>query len=108
MNTSETVTIAALTTLFEKVHELSALNIRDLLLLEKYKEYRATLDAAYDALVQVQDRLDSLGMKLEQQHYRIESALEEIKPLLIQTRSLADTALKTMQQDMERKQSPLL
>lgn len=108
MNTFETETIAALTTLFEKVHELQNKNIRDLLLPNAYTEYRATLDAAYDALVHVEDALDSLGMKLEFQHWRISSALEEIKPLLLQPRSYADMTMETMQQDRERNQSPML
>lgn len=108
MSTFEIETIEALTTLFEKVGKLQQMHIRDLLLPEKYKEYRATLDAAYDALVHVEDALDSLGMKLEREHFRIESALEEIKPLLLQTRSQADMTLETMQQDLERKQPPLL
>lgn len=102
MNTFEAETIAAFTILFEKVKELQNMHLRELLVPDIYKKYRATLDAAYDALVHVEDALDSLGMKLEQQHYRIESALEEIKPLLIQSRSLADMTLESMHQDLEQ------
>lgn len=58
-------TIAALSTLFERVAALQEIHIRDLLLPDRYEAYRATLDAAYDALVQVEDALDTIGMKLE-------------------------------------------
>jgi hypothetical protein len=108
MSNSEEETVAALRLLFEKVAELSAMNIRDMLIPGKYNQFKATLDAAYDSLVTVEDALDSVGLKLEYQHWRISSAFEEIKPLLLQPRSLADTALETMQQDVDRKRSHLL
>jgi hypothetical protein len=107
MTTFEADTIAGLTTLFEKVNELSALNIRDLLLPDKYKEFGVTLDAAYDALVQVEDALDSLGMKLEYHHWRVSSAFEELTPFHVPPRSLADIAVEIFEQNMQRKEGRL-
>jgi hypothetical protein len=102
MSNSEEETIAALTLLFEKVAELGYMNIRDMLIPGKYDQYKAALDEAYDALVNVEEALDGLGLKLEYQHWRISSAFEEIKPLLIQPRSRADMALEAFAQDRER------
>lgn len=101
-------TIAALSTLFERVAALQEIHIRDLLLPDRYEAYRATLDAAYDALVQVEDALDTIGMKLEYQHWRISSAFEEIQPLLMRPRSPADTTLDSMQQGGKEKRSYLV
>lgn len=98
----ETVT-AALTLLIEKIAVLENLQVRDLIAPGRYDEYKTTLDAAYGALVTVENALDSLGMKLEYHHWRISSAFEEVKPLLSQTRMLADAALETFEQDIERK-----
>lgn len=91
MNDFADETIAHLTALFATVAELGNMNIRDLLTPGKYEQYQATLDAAYDALVNVEDALDGLGLQLEYQHWRISSAFEELKPLLIQPRSPLDT-----------------
>src|SRR5260370_30518991 len=107
MNQLEEETVAALRLLFAKVTELSQMNIRDILLSGTYDQCRAALDAAYDSLVTVEDALDSLGMKLEYQHWRISSAFEEIKPLFIQPRSLVDTVFETFEQDLQRKQGRL-
>jgi spore cortex formation protein SpoVR/YcgB (stage V sporulation) len=103
MSNSEEETVAALRLLFEKVAELSAMNIREMLTPGKYDEFKATLDTAYDSLVQIEDALDSLGMKVEYHHWRISSAFEELKPLAIQPRTRYDTALETFEQDLQRK-----
>ena len=107
MRKTDEETIAALTLLLEKVAELGQIQVRDLLIPGRYQEYKATLDAAYDALVKVEDALDSLGMKLEYQHWRISSAFEEIKPLFLQPRSRVDIALETFEQNLARKRSYL-
>ena len=62
MSTADEETIAALQTLFANIAELGHINIRDLLTPGSYALYKATLDAAYDALVKVKDALDSLGL----------------------------------------------
>src|ERR1700687_4930859 len=104
MSNSEEETVAALRLLFEKIAELSAMNIRDILIPGKYNEYKATLDAAYDSLVTVEDALDSLGMKLEYHHWRISSAFEELTPLLMQPRIRSDAALEAYEQIIQGKQ----
>ena len=70
------------------------MDIRDLLEPGRYHHYKETLAAAYDALVTIEDALDSLGTKLENQHWRIDSAFEELSPLLIQPRSRLDAAME--------------
>src|SRR5436309_1920375 len=102
MNQSEEETVAALRLLFTKIAELSQMNIREMLLPGKYAEYRKALDEAYDSLVAVEDALDSLGMKLENQHWRISSAFEELIPLPFQPRNRADTALELFEQELQR------
>src|SRR5260370_42551045 len=82
MNKSEEETIAALTLLFAKVAALEQMSVREMLTPGRYDQYKATLDEAYDALVTVEDALDSLGMKLEYQHWRISSAFEELTSFL--------------------------
>src|SRR5713226_8187156 len=104
MSPAEEETVAALTLLFTKVAELGQLNVRDMLTPGRYDQYKATLDEAYDALVTMEDALDSLGMKLEYQHWRISSAFEELTPLFMQPRSLVDIALDTFAQDRQRKE----
>ena len=104
MNKFEEETIAALTLLMAKVAELEQMSVGEMLTPGRYDQFKATLDEAYDALVTIEDALDSLGMKLEYQHWRISSAFEEIKPLTMQPRSLVDTALDTFEQDIQRKQ----
>ena len=104
MNKFEEETIAALTLLIAKVAELGQLNVGEMLTPGRYDQYKATLDEAYDALVKIEDALDSLGMKLEYQHWRISSAFEELKPLSMQPRSLVDIALDTFEQDIQRKE----
>ncbi len=104
MNKFEEETIAALTLLMAKVAELEQMNVREMLTPGRHDQYKATLDEAYDALVTIEDALDSLGMKLEYQHWRISSAFEELKPLFMQPRSLVDIALDTFEQDIQRKE----
>src|SRR5713101_5799387 len=104
MNKFEEETIAALTLLMAKVAELGQLNVREMLTPGRYDQYKATLDEAYDALVTVEEALDSLGLKLEYQHWRISSAFEELTPFLMQTRSRVDLVLETFEQDIQRKE----
>lgn len=100
----EEETVAALTLFFTKVAELGQMTIREMLTPGRYDHYKATLDAAYDALVTVEGALDSLGLKLEYQHWRISSAFEELTPFLMQTRSRVDIVLETFEQDIQRKE----
>ncbi len=102
MNKFEEETIAALTLLIAKIAALEQMSVREMLTPGRYDQYKATLDEAYDALVTMEDALDSLGMKLEYQHWRISSAFEELKPLSMQPRSLVDIALDTFEQDIQR------
>jgi hypothetical protein len=46
----------------------------------------------------VEDALTSLGMKLEYEHFRLGGALDELKPLLINTRSPSDTIMEAFEQ----------
>ncbi len=82
MTKHEDEAITALTTLFEAVEALQRINIRDILKPEIYAHYEKTLQAAYDALTQVEQTINSLGMKLEYQHWRLGGAMEELKPFL--------------------------
>jgi hypothetical protein len=78
-------TVTAIKTLFNRVDELQNINIRDILKPEIYISYEKTLQEAYDALTQVERTINSLGMKLEYQHWRLGGAMEELKPFLQQT-----------------------
>lgn len=78
------------------------LNIRDLLAPGKYAHYQQTLAAAYDALVKVEDALDGIGMRLENEHWRISSAFSELEPLLFQPRTRGDAALELFEQKIQR------
>ena len=89
----EEETIAALQTLFAKVETLQQIAIHEILKPAVYHTYERTLQEAYDALTTVDDALTKLGMKLEYQHYRLGGALDELKPLLIQPRTKADTVM---------------
>jgi hypothetical protein len=84
MSTFAEETVAALHTLFANVETLQQIDIRDILKPVAYRTYEQTLQEAYDALTKVENALMALGMKLEYQHYRIGSALDELKPLMIQ------------------------
>jgi spore cortex formation protein SpoVR/YcgB (stage V sporulation) len=87
MSEFEEQTVLALRTLFDKVDTLWQIDIRELLKPDVYYHYEDILQAAHDALTTVEDALTSLGMKLEYEHWRLGGAVEELKPLMIQTRS---------------------
>ena len=91
MSKFEEQTIHALRNLFDQVNTLRQINIRDILKPETYRLYEESLQQAYDALTTVEDALTSLGMKLEYEHWRLGGAVEELKPLMIQTRSPSDS-----------------
>ncbi len=78
------------------------MNIRDLLDPSRYVHYQKTLAAAYDALVKVEDALEGIAMRLENEHWCISSAFAELEPLLIQPHTRADAALELFEQSMER------
>jgi hypothetical protein len=90
MSELEEKTVTALKTLFETADALQKINIRDMLQPEIYVHYEKTLQAAYNALTQVEHTINSLGMKLEHEHWRLGEAMEELKPLLTQTRAPSD------------------
>ena len=94
MNLFEEETIATLEQLFINVSELSQISIRDILKPDVYFHYEKTLQEAYDALTKVEDTLTALGMKLEYQHYRLGSAVDELKPLILLPRSKADKVME--------------
>jgi hypothetical protein len=94
MNEFEEQTANALKILFDKVNTLRQINIRDILKPETYELYEESIQAAYDALTTVEDALNSLGMKLEYEHFRLGGAVEELRPLMIQTRALSDTIME--------------
>jgi len=92
------LTSTEIRTLLHKVNTLRDINIRDIIQPEIYFHYEQTLQAAYDALTQVEDALTTLGMKLEYQHWRLGGAVEELQPLMIQTRSGADLIIEELKQ----------
>jgi hypothetical protein len=94
MSTFEEETVTSLHTLFAKVVTLQQFDIRDILKPDVYHQYERTIQEAYDALTTVEDALTKLGMKLEYQHYRLGGALDELKLLMIQPRSKADTVME--------------
>jgi hypothetical protein len=93
-------TITALTNLFAKVETLRQMDIREMLLPERYYCYEDTLQEAYDALTTVEDALTALGTKLEYHHWRLGGAVEELKPLLIRARSASDTVMETFEKQL--------
>ena len=97
MNDFEEHTFAALKNLFEKVATLRQMDIREMLEPDKYYLYENTLQEAYDALTTVEDAVTTLGMKLEYQHFRLGGAVEELKPLMIQTRSPSDLIMEAFE-----------
>src|SRR6266513_104789 len=97
MSDFEEQTINALRNLFDKVYTLRQINIRDLLQPDVYYHYEDTLQEAYDALTSVEDALTSLGMKLEYEHWRLGGAVEELTPLMIQTRSPSDLIMEAFE-----------
>ena len=94
MRTFEEETVTALHNLFDKVESLHQISIRDILKPDVYSHYEQTIQEAYDALTTVEDALTSLGMKLEYEHFRLGGALDELRPLLIQPHSKADTIME--------------
>jgi len=98
MSTFKEETVNSLQSLFTKVDTLRRINIRVLLKPDVYYHYEQTLQEAYDALTNVEDALMSLGMKLEYEHFRLGGALDELKPLLINTRSPADKIMEAIEQ----------
>ena len=94
---SEEQTVEALRTLYKHVALLKQIHIRDILKPDIYSHYEQTLQAAYDALTTVEDALTAIGMKLEYEHWRLGGAVEELRPLMIETRSVADTILETLE-----------
>ena len=46
----------------------------------------------------VEDALTSLGMKLEYEYFRLGGALDELKPLLINSRSPSDKIMEAFEQ----------
>jgi len=98
MKRFEEETITALHNLFARVETLRQINIRDILKPDVYFLYEQTLQEAYDALTTVEDALTSLGMKLEYEHFRLGGALDELKPLMIDTRSTSDKIMEAFEQ----------
>jgi hypothetical protein len=90
MTELEEQTVTALKTLYETVDALQKINIRDMLKPEMYVHYDQTLQAAYDALTQIEGATSRLSMKLEYQHRRLGGAVEELKPFLQRTHTRSD------------------
>ena len=90
MHSSEEEIVTALRTLFASIETLRQIEVRDIIKPETYFQYENVLQDAYDLLTQVEDALTSLGMKLEYHHWRLGGAVEELKPLLIQTHAFSD------------------
>ena len=103
MSTLEEETQTALTTLFRAVATLREIAIRDLLQPEIYAHYEQTLQQAYDALTQVEDAITALGMQLEYQHFRLGGAVDELTPLMIQTRSKSERVMEDFAKRMEHR-----
>ena len=100
MSDFEEQTINALRNLFEKVNTLRQINIRDIMKPEIYQLYEDTLQAAYDAMTTVEDALTALGMKLEYEHFRLGGAADELKPLMIQTRTNSDRTMEIFEANL--------
>ena len=100
MNDFEEETVAAIRNLFDRVNTLRQIAIRDMLKPETYQLYEENLQAAYDALTTVEDALDAIGMKLEYEHFRLGGAVDELKPLMIQTRSNTDRVMGILEEKM--------
>ena|SRR6266702_562939 len=102
MNDFEEHTVNALKDLFEKVETLRHMDIRDMLEPDRYYLYEDTLQEAYDALTIVEDAVTTLGMKLEYQHWRLGGAVEELKPLMIHTRSSSDLIMEAFEKKLTK------
>ncbi|HXZ06206.1 MAG TPA: hypothetical protein VEH81_15335 [Ktedonobacteraceae bacterium] len=99
MSELEEKTITAFNTLFETVVALIKINISYMLKPEIYLHYEQTLQAAYDALIRVEDELTSSGMKLEYQHWRLGGAIEELRLLLMQAHTKSDELTALFESD---------
>ena len=102
MNDFEERTITALRNLFEKVEALRQMDIREMLEPDRYYHYEDTLQAAYDSLTTAEDAVTTLGMKLEYQHFRLGGAVEELRPLMIQTRSPSDLIMEAFEKNVSK------
>ncbi len=102
MNDFEEQTVLTLKILFDNVDTLQHIDIRDMLKPDVYYHYEDTLQAAYDALTTLEDALTSLGMKLEYEHWRLGGAVEELKPLMIQTRSTSDLIMEAFEKKISQ------
>jgi hypothetical protein len=100
MSEFEEKSINAFRNLFEKVDTLRHINIRDILKPEVYEFYEDTLQQAYDAMTIVEDALTALGMKLEYEHFRLGGAADELKPLMIRTRSNTERVMEILEDKM--------
>jgi hypothetical protein len=100
MSDFEELTFAALQNIFEMVETLQHIEIRDILKPDVYYLYEETLQAAYDALTTVEDAVNSLGMKLEHQHFRLGTAVEVLEPLLILTLSSYNISMEAVEKLM--------
>jgi|GEM_PF-1755947 len=100
MSDFEEQTINAFRNLFERVHTLRQINIRDILIPEIYQLYEDTLQAAYDSMTIVEDALTAVGMKLEYEHFRLGGAADELKPLMIRPRSKSDRVWEILDEKM--------
>ena len=105
MNDFEEQTIIALRNLFEKVHALQEVNIRDILKPDIYQFYEDTLQQAYDSLTTVEDALTAIGMKLEYEHFRLGGAVDELKPLMIHLRSKSARVMEILDEKMPARDS---
>jgi hypothetical protein len=100
MGDFEEQTINTLRNLFEKVHALQEINIRDILKPDIYQFYEDTLQQAYDALTTVEDALTALAMKLEYEHFRLGGAADELEPLMIHPRSKSERVMEILDEKM--------
>jgi len=100
MSDFEEQAIIALRNLFEKVHTLQHINIRDILEPEIYQLYEETLQQAYDSLTTVEDALTAIGMKLEYEHFRLGGAVDELKPLMIRPHSKSERVMEILDEKM--------
>jgi hypothetical protein len=84
------------------VHDTTHETQREMLEPDKYYLYEDTLQEAYDALTTVEDAVTTLGMKLEYQHWRLGGAVDELRPLMIQTRSLSDLIMEAFEKKVSK------
>jgi hypothetical protein len=97
MSDFEEITVAALQSLFDQVETMQHIDVQDIQKPDMYSLYEMTLQAAYDGLTAVEDALTTLGMELEQQHFRLSVAVEVLEPLLNQTLSSYDLSIEVVE-----------